>query len=137
MKSAVEADLSQLDMLFGLHRRMDPAIDTREIAKEIGARVREELDYLHEARHAALYQTMLQNVPEVRVPNIDLTLSTHRPLTMQWLEGDKLLNFKSADEATRNQIAIAMFKAWWHPFSQYGVIHGDPHLGNYLSLIHI
>ena len=30
---------------FALHRRLDPAIDTREIAKEIGARVREELDY--------------------------------------------------------------------------------------------
>ena len=24
-----------------------------------------------------------------------------------------------------------MFKAWWFPFSHYGVIHGDPHLGNY------
>lgn len=24
-----------------------------------------------------------------------------------------------------------MFRAWWHPFSRFGVIHGDPHLGNY------
>jgi predicted unusual protein kinase regulating ubiquinone biosynthesis (AarF/ABC1/UbiB family) len=24
-----------------------------------------------------------------------------------------------------------MFKAWWHPVAQVGVIHGDPHLGNY------
>jgi predicted unusual protein kinase regulating ubiquinone biosynthesis (AarF/ABC1/UbiB family) len=24
-----------------------------------------------------------------------------------------------------------MFKAWWHPFSHYAAIHGDPHLGNY------
>ena len=24
-----------------------------------------------------------------------------------------------------------MFHAWWSPLSQYGVIHGDPHLGNY------
>jgi len=24
-----------------------------------------------------------------------------------------------------------MFKAWWLPFSHHGVIHGDPHLGNY------
>ncbi|MFX8860444.1 AarF/UbiB family protein, partial [Acinetobacter baumannii] len=31
----------------------------------------------------------------------------------------------------RNAIAQAMFKAWWYPFSHYGVIHGDPHLGNY------
>ena len=24
-----------------------------------------------------------------------------------------------------------MFTAWWFPFSRFGVIHGDPHLGNY------
>jgi predicted unusual protein kinase regulating ubiquinone biosynthesis (AarF/ABC1/UbiB family) len=24
-----------------------------------------------------------------------------------------------------------MFRAWWYPFSHFGVIHGDPHLGNY------
>jgi predicted unusual protein kinase regulating ubiquinone biosynthesis (AarF/ABC1/UbiB family) len=24
-----------------------------------------------------------------------------------------------------------MFRAWWLPFARYGVIHGDPHLGNY------
>src|SRR5918997_6008450 len=45
MQSAVEADLQQLDWLFAIHRRMDPAVDTTEIAKEVGARVREELDY--------------------------------------------------------------------------------------------
>ena len=24
-----------------------------------------------------------------------------------------------------------MFKAWYYPFYNYGIIHGDPHLGNY------
>lgn len=56
MQSAVEADLKQLELVFALHRRMDPAIDTTEIAKEIGERVREELDYRREAAHAALYR---------------------------------------------------------------------------------
>ena len=46
----------QLDLLFAIHRRMDPAIDTTEIAKEIGARIREELDYRREAKHVALYR---------------------------------------------------------------------------------
>ena len=31
----------------------------------------------------------------------------------------------------RNVLASAMFTAWWFPFSRFGVIHGDPHLGNY------
>ena len=131
MASAVEADLSQLDVLFALHRRMDAAIDTREMAVEIGARVREELDYKREAKNAALYAHMLADFDEVRVPGSWSELSTGRLLTLDWLEGRKLLTFKTADQEVRNRIAQAMFRAWWQPFSQFGVIHGDPHLGNY------
>ncbi len=131
MASAVEADLAQLDVLFALHRRMDAAIDTREIAIEIAARVREELDYRREAKHAALYAHMLSGFDEVRIPGHWPELSTGRLLTLDWLEGRKLLTFKTADQEVRNRIAMAMFRAWWQPFSQFGVIHGDPHLGNY------
>jgi predicted unusual protein kinase regulating ubiquinone biosynthesis (AarF/ABC1/UbiB family) len=133
MKSAVEADLRQLDWLFALHRRMEPVIDTSEIGKEIAARLREELDYEREARHVALYRAMLADVPEVRVPRVWPELSTHRLLTLDWLDGDKLLAHKGDSLEVRNALATAMFKAWWYPFSRYGVIHGDPHLGNYTA----
>ena len=131
MQSAVAADLSQLDWIFAIHRRMDPAIDTSEIGKEIAARMREELDYEHEAKNVALYRIMLAKTPEVRVPRVWPDLSTRRLLTLDWLEGERLLAFKEHSLAVRNCLAVAMFKAWWHPFSRYGVIHGDPHLGNY------
>ena len=131
MASAVAADLAQLDVLFAIHRRMSPAIDGSDAIKEIGARVREELDYRREARHAELYALMLAGADEVRVPTIRKDLSTDRLLTMSWLDGAPLLSFKDAPLPTRNRIAAAMFKAWWHPLSHFGVIHGDPHLGNY------
>jgi predicted unusual protein kinase regulating ubiquinone biosynthesis (AarF/ABC1/UbiB family) len=131
MQSAVEADLRQLEIVFAIHRRMDPAIDTREIAEEIGARVREELDYEREAKHVRLYQNALADVPEVRVPTLWPELSTRRLLTLGWLEGQKILTFTEAAQEVRNRLAVAMFKAWWHPFSHVAVIHGDPHLGNY------
>jgi predicted unusual protein kinase regulating ubiquinone biosynthesis (AarF/ABC1/UbiB family) len=131
MQSAVEADLQQLEWLFAIHRQMDPAIDTTEIYKEIGARVREELDYEREAKHVGLYRVMLAEVPEVRVPDVWPDLSTRRLLTLDWLEGKKLLTYKNDSLASRNRVAVAMFKAWWFPFSRFGVIHGDPHLGNY------
>ena len=131
MASAVEADLKQLQMLFSLHRRMSPAIDTREIAKEISARVREELDYAREAAHIAMYQQILADYDQVRVPIVVDELSTRRLLTMGWLTGKPLLDFKEHNQEERNLLAKTMFHAWWHPFSHYGVIHGDPHLGNY------
>src|SRR3954462_8443368 len=76
MQSAVEADLRQLQLIFAIHRRMDPVIDTSEIAKEIGARIREELDYRREAKHVMLYRRMLAGIDAIRVPKIWPELST-------------------------------------------------------------
>ncbi|MBB4302958.1 putative unusual protein kinase regulating ubiquinone biosynthesis (AarF/ABC1/UbiB family) [Rhodobium orientis] len=131
MESAVEADLNQLGIIFSLHRRTKPAIDTREIAKEIGARVREELDYYREARHTKLYDGIFADNDQVRVPEIVDELSTKRLLTMTWLDGRRLLEYREHSLEERNIVAETLFKAWWYPFSHYGVIHGDPHLGNY------
>jgi predicted unusual protein kinase regulating ubiquinone biosynthesis (AarF/ABC1/UbiB family) len=131
MQSAVEADLVQLQLLMSIRKRFDPAIDTTEIAVEIAARLREELDYVREAKHVALYQNMLKDEPNVRVPNVWPELSTGRLLTMDWMNGRKLLEHKDASLSLRNNLATAMFAAWWFPFSRFGVIHGDPHLGNY------
>jgi predicted unusual protein kinase regulating ubiquinone biosynthesis (AarF/ABC1/UbiB family) len=131
MQSAVEADLAQLQVLFAIHRRMDPVIDTTEIYKEISARVREELDYFREAKHVALYRAMLDGIDLIRVPRVWPELSTGRLLTLEWLEGSKLLAHKNDDLAVRNRLGTAMFTAWWFPFSRTGIIHGDPHLGNY------
>jgi predicted unusual protein kinase regulating ubiquinone biosynthesis (AarF/ABC1/UbiB family) len=131
MQSAVEADLNQLKVVFALHARMNPAIDTGEMLKEIAARLREELDYDLESRHMALYALIFADEPSIRVPEVLSELSTKRLLTMTWLEGRRLLDYKAAPLEDRNTIARAMFRAWWFPFSHYGVIHGDPHLGNY------
>jgi predicted unusual protein kinase regulating ubiquinone biosynthesis (AarF/ABC1/UbiB family) len=135
MQSAVEADLQQLQWIFAIHRRMDPAIDTTEIAMEISARIREELDYRRELKHARLYGAMLGGIDLIRVPRPWPELSTGRLLTLDWLEGRRLLEHKDDPLASRNRLATAMFTAWWFPFSRYGVIHGDPHLGNYTAFL--
>ncbi len=131
MQSAVEADLNQLQLLVSIRKRFDPAIDTTEIAHEIADRLREELDYAREAKHIALYRIMLKDRDNIRVPAVWPELSTNRLLTMQWMNGRKLLEHKQDKLAVRNRLATAMFTAWWSPFSHFGVIHGDPHLGNY------
>ena len=131
MASAVEADLTQLNLLFSLHRRMGASLDTREIAREIAARLREELDYEREAKMARLYANMLADRPHVRVPRVFPELSTKRLLTLEWLDGAKLLEFEAASGEVRARLATLLFEAWWRPFLRHGIIHGDPHLGNY------
>ena len=131
MSSAVEADLKQLKFVFSIFKRYDKAINPSNIHTELSERLREELDYGRESQNMQLYQIMLQDEPGVHVPNTIADLSTNRLLTMDWLEGDRLLNVVDRPLKNRNDIALNMFRAWYVPFYFYGIIHGDPHLGNY------
>ena len=131
MASAIDADLNQLKLIFSIYGRYDKSIKTGDIYEELSARLREELDYTLEAKHEKLYSYMLRDEPNVYVPDIIDELSTSRLLTSTWLDGDKIMNFVDAPLEARNDIALNMFRAWYVPLYYYGVIHGDPHLGNY------
>ena len=133
MASTVEADLRQLKLAMAVYHRMDNAIQHEEIYKELTARLREELDYTREAAQMRLYGIMLADQPDVHVPVPIEGYCTKRLLTMSWLEGRPLMQRLAEDPpaAERNAVASALFRAWYVPFYRYGVIHGDPHLGNY------
>lgn len=131
MGAAVEADLRQLKLIMAVYRRYDSAIRPENIHAEIAERLREELDYRLEARHMALYGRMLSREAGVSTPEAIPELSTGRLLTMTWLEGERITSLADAPIEARNEVARNMFRAWYVPFYEYGVIHGDPHLGNY------
>jgi predicted unusual protein kinase regulating ubiquinone biosynthesis (AarF/ABC1/UbiB family) len=131
MRSAVESDLGQLRALLAVARQVFSAIDTREVVEEIAERIREELDYDREARSMRLYARFFENRADIRVPAADAELSTARLLTMDWLDGRGLQTFKAEDQQTRDRVAKILFEGWWTPLIHLGVIHGDPHLGNY------
>jgi predicted unusual protein kinase regulating ubiquinone biosynthesis (AarF/ABC1/UbiB family) len=132
MASTVEADLRQLKLVLAVFEHYDRAVSTKKVQQEIAERLHEELDYEREAKHVALYRIMLKNVEHVYVPEVVNDLSTERLLTMTWLDGERFLDVVEKRTLTdRNAIAVNMFRAWYMPFYYYGVIHGDPHLGNY------
>jgi predicted unusual protein kinase regulating ubiquinone biosynthesis (AarF/ABC1/UbiB family) len=133
MASTVDADLRQLKLALAVYHRMDGAIQHDNIYTELQERLREELDYVREAAQMRLYGHMLRDVATVHVPAPVAEYSTKRLLTMTWLDGRPLMRRLDEDppQEERNQIAEALFRAWYVPFYHYGVIHGDPHLGNY------
>jgi len=133
MGSAVEADLKQLKLIFSLYEKYDSAISTQAIHEELSERLKEELDYSHEIKNLKLYRHMLAGHDEIILPKPIEGLSTQRLLTMTRINGVKIMQFISDNSSIkmRNKVAMNMFKAWYVPFYKFGVIHGDPHLGNY------
>ena len=135
MGSAVQADLKQLKLIFSLYEKYDSAISTEAIHEELSDRLKEELDYAHEIRNLKLYRHMLSNQSEITLPEPVEDLSTSRLLTMTRVHGIKIMDFinDNSEMKMRNQVAMNMFKAWYIPFYKFGIIHGDPHLGNYTN----
>lgn len=131
MSSAISADLSQLKMMFSLYESFDKSIITKNIHDELKDRLYEELDYTLEAKRTSLYGELLKDEQGVSVAAIVPEFSTARLLTSTWMDGEKIMSFRDAKVDDRNTIAMNMFRAWYVPLYYYGIIHGDPHMGNY------
>ena len=133
MASAVEADLRQLKLAMGLYERYDRAvIDRRDPRRDLrpaarGARLR-----ARGRAYAALRRDPAQDEPGCRRAGADRRAVDPAP-------ADDDVARRRADprhrrqrrSTVRNEIALRMFRIWYVPFYYYGVIHGDPHLGNY------
>ncbi|MBF0887589.1 AarF/ABC1/UbiB kinase family protein [Gluconobacter sp. LMG 1744] len=133
MQAAVDSDLRQFRAALGIYKQFETTIRQDEVYTELADRLREELDYRREASHLRLYRDMLSETPEVTVPAPVEELSTGRLLTMDWVSGRSMRTVlgENLPLEDRNAMATALFKAWYTPVYRYGVIHGDPHMGNF------
>ena len=133
MTAAVEADLRQFRMAIGVYHKLDNAIRQDDVVEELAERLREELDYRREAANMRLYRAALAACPEVTVPRPVDELSTRRLLTMEWVNGRNLNTAlrDGLDDEQKKAIARALFRGWYVPLYHYGVVHGDPHMGNF------
>jgi predicted unusual protein kinase regulating ubiquinone biosynthesis (AarF/ABC1/UbiB family) len=131
MRDTLETDLKQLRFVCQVYERTGGGIWTQEIQEEIRERLFEELDYQQEARNLNRFRSMLANEAGVQIPQVIPSLSTSQLLTMTWLEGEPFLNARESPPPVREWLAEKLFRAWYKPFYHYGLLHADPHLGNY------
>ncbi len=131
MESAIEADLNQLNLFLNIYETWNKALQTSDIQQEIKDRLQEELDYQLEADHIRLYQKIFASSSTILIPEVLPHLSTRRLITMSWMDGRSVLSLVDESLDERNEIARRLFHAWYYPLYHYGVIHGDPHPGNY------
>lgn len=131
MSSAVESDLGQLGLLMGIFEKYDKTINTEQIKEELTTRFREELDYRLESRNCRIFSRILGSYDFVNIPEVFDQVSTSRLLTSSWLQGKSFMESMQENQEVKNSLAYNLFRSWYKPFYNFGVIHGDPHPGNY------
>jgi len=110
--------------------------DMREMLEEVEARLHEELDYEREASNQETLFAALAPLASVRVPRVIRTHSSRRVITMERLHGIHLDAFiaTAPSQGERDRRAVVLSDLFWTMQTTLGILHADPHPGNFLFL---
>ncbi|TAE57650.1 MAG: AarF/ABC1/UbiB kinase family protein [Nostocales cyanobacterium] len=105
------------------------------ILDELGDRIFEEMDYIHEGENAERFFELYGHLPDIYVPKIYWEYTNRRVLTMEWINGIKLTQTKEIKELgidARYLIEIGV-QCSLRQLLEHGFFHADPHPGNLLA----
>jgi predicted unusual protein kinase regulating ubiquinone biosynthesis (AarF/ABC1/UbiB family) len=135
---AIASDLKNSELLatflglaFGLSARK-ASFDLRGVARELGVRIAEELDYRREAASQAEFADIYRGHPFIHVPEVIGELSTDRVLTQEFVQGKSWSEALKCDGALRNSWAEAIYRFVYGTNLRFCIFNADPHPGNYL-----
>jgi predicted unusual protein kinase regulating ubiquinone biosynthesis (AarF/ABC1/UbiB family) len=141
--ATVEQDLGNLKFLLRTLQAiagdiMRQKIDTSTIFTELAERLREEIDYVTEARNIAEFNRLLAGDDDILLPRVIKGLSSRRVLTMTYVDGYRLGDVFGAatDAKLRAWVARKYYCLVWRQILEFGVLHTDPQPGNYLVTWH-
>jgi predicted unusual protein kinase regulating ubiquinone biosynthesis (AarF/ABC1/UbiB family) len=120
-----------LTLLTGLYTHRLNA-DVRVAARDMSARIVEELDYRLEAANQAEFAERYRGHPFIHVPEVIGELCTGRVLTQELCLGRSWSEALGAEQELRDQWAEAIWRFVYGSHTRFGMINADPHPGNYV-----
>lgn len=133
---ALKADLDNLGAMVGVLATTTRMTQGRAYFAELREAMMDELDYREEARRAQRFASAAAGMPLLRVPAVFEALTAEKVLTLELLEGptlkDVLRDVATLDAAERFRVSRLLIHAIWAPFLARGLIHSDPHPGNFI-----
>lgn len=139
--ASVEGDLKNMKFGAAMVKRLladvvgNERLDFTPVAEEIAEHLAQETDYCREAYNAQLLAKLFENVDWVVIPRVHTRYSGLRTITYDYLEGVDLGEaLKNPDQAWRERVVERLSDAYWYQMLKGGVLHADPHPGNYRVL---
>jgi predicted unusual protein kinase regulating ubiquinone biosynthesis (AarF/ABC1/UbiB family) len=108
------------------------SFDLRGAAREISARIAEELDYRLEAANQAEFAELYRGHPFIRVPDVIGGLCTERVLIQDLVQGLPWSEALTDEQELRDQWAEVIWRFTYGTSSHICALHADPHPGNYV-----
>jgi ubiquinone biosynthesis protein len=135
LKQVLDSDAEILRFLAGLWERFGGGDLPRrpvEFVDEFERLMRDELDFLVEARHLQHFAANFRTRKAYRFPRLHEDLTTPRCLTLEYVEGRKLTDLGKTSVREKKRLAQTLIDGYILMALQDRFFHADPHPGNFL-----
>jgi aarF domain-containing kinase len=110
-------------------------LDLTPVADEIAEHLSQETDYCREAYNAQLMAKLFEGIDWAVIPRVHPKFSGLHVVTYDYVSGEDLgTAIKNGDQERRDLIVRRLSDAFWLQLSRGGILHADPHPGNYRIL---
>ncbi|MBN1488335.1 MAG: AarF/ABC1/UbiB kinase family protein [Phycisphaerae bacterium] len=139
IRAVIDVDL---EILFHLATLIERHIEGAELHKptrivdEFSRVIDQELDYTIEAKHLEHFAAQFINDPTIYVPKVYRDATTHRVLTMEYIEGVRPSDLGQMAQRglDRKRVAARGAELILKQIFAHGFFHADPHPGNMFIL---
>lgn len=106
--------------------------DSDKYFKEVEHKLVEETNYILEVQQSKAIVKACKHIPNLKFPEYYEELSSDRIITMDWMEGKHLSEFKNNNTAIATQLGQALWDFYMYQIHVLKKVHADPHPGNFL-----
>ena len=139
IKQLIEQDveiLSDLAKIIDKRSKDNNPLPLADVIDEFHYSIIRELDYTFEARNAEKFAEYFEKDNKIYIPSIYWEYTSKRVLTMEKINGVKIIDYRELEKRGWNLKQLATIGA--HSFLKqvfiFGFFHGDPHPGNLFAI---
>ena len=131
----VRTDLWILKAILWLEARFY-SFPLEPVYRELALNIPKEVDIHHEAQNMEAIAAQLSHRPDIIVPTVVHEWTRSRLLTMEYIDGIKITDFKAIEEAGLDihSLLRSIGEVYMESMLRFGYFHADPHPGNIFAL---
>jgi ubiquinone biosynthesis protein len=123
---------NELARFLEAHTGVASRVDMVGVVQQVERALADELDYLNEARNAAIFRRNLTSFPRILIPRVIEGYTTHKVLTTERIRGIKVDEIPPVARLDHEfgRLADEFARAYLRQITVDGFFHADPHPGN-------
>ncbi|TGD74371.1 AarF/ABC1/UbiB kinase family protein [Mangrovimicrobium sediminis] len=129
--ASIDADVDNIASLLRLSGLLPAEVDIQPLLDDAKAQLREEADYLIEAKYLATFGELLAGDERFRVPEVLPEFTRSTVLAMTYVEGEPIEGVVAQAQDERDRVMSALIELMFRELFELRMVQTDPNFANY------